>query len=82
MGSRGRHWPGVGGSPQQLVGSGGEVQVKPGQLAVVAATDDVVTWKKEQGATGVASEPHGALPGQGPLQPTVGDPAWAGGWAG
>jgi len=22
------------------------------------------------------------LPGQGPLQPALGDPAWAGGWAG
>ena len=36
-----------------------------------------------QGGCGVSfSGDIPAPPGQGPLQPTVGDPAWAGGWAG
>ena len=36
-----------------------------------------------QGGCGVSfSGDIQAPPGQGPLQPTVGDPAWAGGWAG
>lgn len=57
----------AGRSPQQLVGSGGEVQVKPGQLAVIAAADDVVTCERELGVTGVTSEARGVRPApQGP----------------
>ena len=36
-----------------------------------------------QGGCGVSfSGDIPTLPGQGPVQPTLGDPAWAGGWAG
>ena len=36
-----------------------------------------------QGGCGVSfSGDIPALPGQGPVQPALGDPAWAGGWAG
>jgi len=36
-----------------------------------------------QGGCGVSFSGNiQALPGQGPLQPALGDPAWAGGWTG
>ena len=42
----------------------------------------IINSMRSGNGIGLSKFHKGYPPGQGPLQPAVGDPAWAGGWAG
>jgi len=60
----------------------GEAPAEPEEELLPSEGDGALA-QAAQGGCGVSfSGDIQAPPGQGPLQPTVGDPAWAGGWTG